>query len=122
MLASYSRGDEENNASENEANLDSGSCRPQQNSIVIGEDCRSLLNSNSRESSEITIETTRIISNEISNQMSRKLNEIKTSLNFQIQDPISNAITEKLLPSIQKTLEAQGRGNYTMVNYKTAQG
>ena len=76
MLGSYSRVDEENNGSENEANLDSGSSRPQQNSNVIGEDFRSLLNTNSRENSEITIETTRIISEEISNQMSRKLNEI----------------------------------------------
>ena len=44
--------------------------------------------------------------------MSRKLNEIKISLNFQIQDTISSAITEKILPSIQNTLEMQGRANY----------
>ena len=43
-----------------------------------------------------------MISEEIPNQMSRNLNEIKTSLNFQIHDEISNAITEKILPSIQK--------------------
>ena len=109
ILGSYSRGDEENNASENEVNLDSGSSRPQQSSHVIGEDLRSLLNTNSRENSEITIETTRMINEEISNQMSRKLNEIKTSLNSQIQQAISNAITEKILPSIQNTLEVQGR-------------
>ena len=116
MLGSYSRDDEENNGSENEVNLDSGSSRPQQNSNVIGEDFRSLLNTNSRENCEITIETTRLISEEISNQMSRKLNEIKTSLNFQIQDAISNAITEKNFFLSKNTLEAQGRGNYTMVD------
>ena len=77
MLESYSRDDEENNASENEVNLDSGSRRPQQSSIVIGEDFSSLFNTNSRENSEITIEATRMINEEISNQMSRKLNEIK---------------------------------------------
>ena len=93
MLRSYSRDDEENNGSENEMNLVSGSSRPQQNSNVIGEDFRSLLNTNSRENSEM-------ISEEISNQMSRNLNEIKTRLNLQIQDAISNAITEKyFLPS-----------------------
>ena len=113
MLGSYSRDDEENNASENEVNLDSGSSRPQQSSNVIGEDFTSLLNTNSRENSEVTIETSRMINEEISNQMSRKLNEIKTSLNSQIQDAISNAITEKILPSIQNTLEMQGRVNYT---------
>ena len=72
MLGSYSR-DEENNGSENEVNLDSGSNRPHHSSNVIDEDFRSLLNTNSRENSEITIETTR---------MSRKLNEIKISLNI----------------------------------------
>ena len=97
MLGSYSRDEVENNGSENEMNLDSGSTRPKQNSNVIGDDFRSLLNTNSRESSEITIETTRMISEEISNQMSINLNEIKTSLNFQIQDEISNVITEKIL-------------------------
>ena len=116
MLGSYSRDDEKNNASENEVNLDSGSCRPQQSSNVIGEDIRSLHNTNSRENSEVTIETTRMINEEISNQMSRKLNEIKTSLSFQIQDAISNAITVKYLPSIQNTLEMQGRANYNSVD------
>ena len=100
MLGSYSREDEDNNASENEANLDSGSSRPQRSSNVIGEDFRSLLNTNSRENSEITIEINRIISEENSNQMSRKLNDIENNLNFQIQDAISSAITEKLLPSL----------------------
>ena len=69
MLGSYSRDDEENDISEN-----SGSNRPQQSSNGIGEVFRSLLNTNSRENSEITIETTRMINEDISNQMSRKLN------------------------------------------------
>ena len=96
MLGSYSRDENGIDGSENEVNLDSGSSRPQQNSNLIGEDYRSLLNTNSRENGDITIETTRMISEEISNQMSRKLNEIKTSLNFQIQDAINNAIIEKV--------------------------
>ena len=116
MLGSYSRENEENNVSENEVNLDSGSSRPQQSSNVIGEDFRSLLNSNSKENSEITIETSRLISEEISNQMSRKLNEIKTGLNFQIKDAITAAITSTVLPSIQNTLEMQGRPNFTIVD------
>ena len=61
MLGSYSREDEDNNAGENEANLDSGCNRPQQSSNVKGEDFRSLLNTNSREKSEHTIENTRMI-------------------------------------------------------------
>ena len=119
MLGSYSRNDG-NNTSEDEMNLDSGSNRPQQSSNVIGEEFRSLLNTNSRENSQVTIETTRMINDEISNQMSRRLNEIKTSLNSQIQDAINNAITEKILPSIQNTLEMQGRANYATVDQESA--
>ena len=90
MLGSYSRDDEDVNISENGVNLNSGSSRPQQSSNLIGEDFRSLLNTNSRENSEIAIDTTRLINEEISNHMSRKLNEIKTSLNSQIQDAITS--------------------------------
>ena len=116
MLGSYSRDDEENTGSEKEVNLDSGSNRPHHSSNVIGEDFRSLLKTNSRENSEITIETSRMINEEISNQMSRKLNEIKSSLNIQIQDAISSAFTEKILSSIQNTLEMRERTNCTMVD------
>ena len=96
--------------------MDSGSRRPQQGSNLIGEDFRSLLNTNSRENSEIAIETTRLINEEISNQMSRKLNEIKTSLNSQIPEAITTAITSKVLPSIQNILKMQGRPDFTMVD------
>ena len=83
---------------------------------MIGEDFRSLLNTNSRENSEMTIETTRMIIEEITNQVSRRLNEIKDRLNVQIQDAITTAITNKVLPSIQNTLETRGRANYTVVD------
>ena len=76
---------------ENELNFDSESRRPQRNSNVTGEDFKSLLN-NSRRNSEITIETTRLITEEISNQLSRTPNEIKTSLNTQIQNAITTAV------------------------------
>ena len=93
-------------------NLDSGSSRSQQNSNLVGEDFRPLLNTNSRENSEITIETTRMISEEISNQMSRKMNEIKTSLNFQIQDAISKASTEKNTLFYPKYLREAGENEF----------
>ena len=116
MLGSYARDDERIEQSENELNLDSGSNRPHQNSNLVGEDFRSLLNTNSRENSEITIETTRMINEEISNQMAGKLNEIKTSLNSQVQSAISAAITNTILPSIQNTLGTHGRSNFTVVD------
>ena len=111
MLGSYSRNDEVNDQSENELNLDSEFSRPQRNSNVTGEDFRSLL-TNSMENSEIIIETTRLINEEISNQMLRRLNEIKTSLNSQIQDAITTAIASSVLPSIQNTLEMHGRATF----------
>ena len=58
MLGNYSRNDQENDHKENEINFDSESSRPQRTSNVTGEDFRSLL-TNSRENSEITLETTR---------------------------------------------------------------
>ena len=116
MLGSYARDDERIEQNENELNLDLGSNRPHQNSNLVGEDFRSLLNTNSRENSEVTIETTRMINEEISIQMSGKLNEIKTSLNSQIQSAISAAITNTIFPSIRNTLGMQGRSNFTVVD------
>ena len=115
MLGSYSRNDEEVGHSESELNLNSGSRRPQKNSNETGEDFRSLL-TNSRDNSEITIETSRMNNEEISNQLTRRFSEIKSSLNFQIQSAISAAITETVVPSIQNTLDMQGRTNFTVVD------
>ena len=96
-------------------NLGLESGRLQRKSNVTGEDFRSLL-TNSRENSEITIKTTGLINDEISSQLSRKLKEIKTSLNSQIQNAISAAITNTVLPSIQNTLNMQGEPNFTIVD------
>ena len=48
--------------------------------------------------------------------MTRKFNEIKSSLNFQIQKAISAAIADTVLPSIQNTLDMQERTNFTIVD------
>ena len=118
LLGSYSRNVEEDCHIESELYLDSGSSRPQKNSNETGEDFRSLL-TNSREISEIPIETTRMNNEENSNQMSRRVNEIKSSLNFQIQNAISAAITEAVLPSIQNSLDMHGRANYATVDRRS---
>ena len=104
MLGSYSSDDERNDQSESELSLESGSIRPQQYTNLVGEDFRSLLNTNSRENTEMTFETTRMINEKISNQMCKKLNEIKSSLNSPIKDANTTAIAEKVLPSNQTTL------------------
>ena len=65
---------------------------------------RSLLNTNSREVSEITIETVRMNNCVIMSQVTKKLHEIKLSLNSQIVEAINSAIAEQFLPSIQNSL------------------
>ena len=100
MFGSYDRDDERAEQSESELNLDSGSNRLHQDPNLVGEDFRSLLNTNSRENTEVTVETTRLINEEIANKMSRRLNEIKSSLNSQIKNAVSAAIADTVLPSI----------------------
>ena len=95
LLRSYSKNDERNDRGEDEMNLDSGSSRPQQISNLVGEDFSSLIITNSKENSDRTTETTRMISDEITNQVTRRLNDIKASLNSQIQDAISIEIAER---------------------------
>ena len=48
--------------------------------------------------------------------MARNLNEIKSSLNSQIQDAVTTAVAEKVLTTIQNILDMQGRGNFTVVD------
>ena len=54
----------------------------------------------SRENSEITIETARLINIEITSQVTRKLCEIRSDLKSQILEVINSRIAEKVLPSI----------------------
>ena len=114
MVGNYLRENERNYQSDSDLNLDPVSLQSQRDSNVVGEDFRSLL-TNSRENSEITMETTRMINEEVSSQLSRRLNEINDSSNAQIQDAKAMAITEKVLPSIQNTLDTQARAIFTVV-------
>ena len=100
MLASYSRKTDLNDQNDSDVNLDSESIRLQRNSTLVGEDFRSLLITNSREKSQMNMETLTMTSDETTNQVTMKLNGIKISLNSQIQEAIRTAIAEKLLPSI----------------------
>ena len=52
-------------------------------------DFRSLMITNSRETSEISGETARMINSEITNQVTRKLDEIKMDLSSQILEAIN---------------------------------
>ena len=65
MLENYSRNDEANEQNNSDTNLDAESNRIQQISNLVGEDFRSLPNRNSRENYDMTVETTRKISDVI---------------------------------------------------------
>ena len=75
----------------------------------------SLFKTNSRENSEISVETARMINCETSSQMSRKPDEMNATLTFQILQAISSAIAQKVLPRLQSSLGSQemGRVGYT---------
>ena len=64
----------------------------------------------------MTIETARMIREQVSSQLSRKFNAIKLSFNSHIQDAITTSITEKGLPCIQNRLDTQGRANFSVVD------
>ena len=80
MLGNYPRNDlvKQLGERETEGDLESNGL---QTAKPISEDFRSLSNTNSRENSEITIETARLLNNEITNQVTRKLDEVREGLN-----------------------------------------
>ena len=85
MLGSYSRNELDSNSG-NINEVDLGSDRTRQDIIQNSEDFRSLLSSNSRENSETTIVTMRLVNS-----------ELKRDLNTQIADTIKLIISEKVL-------------------------
>ena len=98
MLGSYQRDNSEiqDRTSENEIDLESN--RREYSSYQNENNYRSYLNTNLSEKSCLTVETGRAISSEISSQMSRKFEELQSSLNSQILDVINTAIDTRVLP------------------------
>ena len=66
-----------------------------------------LFNTNCREISEITVETSRRINCEIASQMSKNLGDIKSDLNSQVLQAINLEIAEKDHPTHQNCLGTQ---------------
>ena len=106
MLGSFSRNELESNSEDGKIEADLGLDRPRQGVVQNSEDFRSLLNSNSRENSEHTLETVRQVNIEVT----RRIEELKRDLNSQVIESINSAINEKILPSIQNTLGSQRPG------------
>ena len=102
MLGSYPR-NELGNDSDRNGEIDLGSDRTRGDPLQNSEDFRSLLNSNSIENSESTVETMRLVNSEIT----KKIDELRRELNSQLVDVINSAITEKVLPDIRNLVSNQ---------------
>ena len=110
MLGNYSRNDLDCQPGERETEGDLESNRLQA-ANPAKENFRSLINTNSREYSEILAKKiARMINKEIKTQVTIKLDEIREDLNTQILEVINSAIAEKMVPSIQNVLGVQNSG------------
>ena len=71
------------------------------------ENFRSLSNTEIRNGTEDTDDTTMRINTEVKNQGTMKVDEMKRDLNIQIMKSINSPIHETILPSLQSTLSVQ---------------
>ena len=100
-LGTHSRNERAEQENKSEKHLDLEPGRHQQSTSRTDDNFRSLLNTNLSGNSDFTAETNRMINSEISSQMSRNLEEVKSNLNYLISIVINSAIEEKNLPTIE---------------------
>ena len=115
MLGNYSENHSDEELNEN-IEVDSRSNGTRTDMVRNCEDFRTLLTSEDRIRSEIPVETTRVSADEIAQQMSRKIDELKRDLNTQITDSIKSVIHDSILPSIQNSLSEPNSGLETNVD------
>ena len=118
MLGSYQRENNEFRGENNENTLDQRSDEREGQDRNV-EDYQTFLNNNPSENSCLTIETSRVIISEISSQMSRKFQEMQTSLNSQILDVINTAIDTRVLPSIKNAVRRQNSAKNTSLDLRS---
>ena len=109
MLGNYPENQSDVDLDEN-VEVDSRSNGTRTDMVRNCEDFRTLLTSEDRNRCEMTMETNRLISEEISYQMNRKIDELKRNLDTQITESINSAIHDSILPSIQNSLSGQNSG------------
>ena len=119
MLGNYPENQSDVDLNEN-VEVDSRSNGTRTDMIRNCEDFRTLLTSEDRNRCETTMETNRLISEEISYQMNRKTDELKRNLDTQITESINSAIHDSILPSIQNSFSGQNSGLGTNVDSKSS--
>ena len=119
MLGNYPENQSEVDLNEN-VEVDSRSNGTRTATFRNCEDFRTLLISEDRNRCEITVETSRLISGEISQQMNRKMDELERNLDTQVTESINSAIHGLILPSIQNSLSGQNSGLETNVDSRSS--
>ena len=119
MLGNYQESDQVTDEDISDADVDLDSRRPQRETISIRGNFRLLLNTNLSDNSKITAETSRAINSEISSQMFRNLEEMKSDLNSHILNVFESAIEEKVIPSIRFALGSQNSAENTNLDLQS---
>ena len=119
MLGNYSENQSDIDLNGN-IEVDSRSNGTRTDMVGNCEEFRTLLTAEDRNRCEITVKTSRLISEEISHQMNRKMDELKRNLNTQITESINSAIHDSILPSIQNSLSGQNSGLGTNVDSRSS--
>ena len=119
MLGNYPENQSDVDLNEN-VEVDSRSNGTRTDMVRNCEDFRTLLTSEDRNRCETTMKTNRLISEEISYQMNRKIDELKRNLDTQITESINSAIHDSILPSIQNSLSGQHSGLGTNVDSRSS--
>ena len=118
----YSGGNEvESHLSENERNVDFGLVSERKVATQKVEGFRTLLNTNSRESSETKAERVKIMNSEITSQGSSKLNEFKIDLNIQICGSIEQAMLDQVLTTFWNTVEGAEKGSRINIDLRSSE-
>ena len=119
MLGNYPENQSDVDLNEN-VEVDSRSNGTRTDMVRNCEDFRTLLTSEDRNRCEMTMENNRLISEEISYQMNRKIDELKRNLDTQITESINSAIHDSIFPSIQNSLSGQNSGLGTNVDSRSS--
>ena len=122
MLGSYQRDNCEAQLGNDEGEIYFRSTRQEENANQKNQnenDYRSYLNTNLSENSCLTVETIRAISSELSSQMSRKFEEMQSSLNSQILDVINTEIDTRVLPSIKNAVRRKNSAKNTSLDLRS---
>ena len=107
MLSVYPRNQLDEELEDEIVEIDSRPNGLRQEMVENCEDFRSILNTECRNGNEVTDDTSRWISSEVTNQVTRKLDELKRDLIMQLMESINSAIHETMLPSLQSCVSGQ---------------